>query len=115
MPGYLSVANGNQICLGRPLGRGPSRVGLCDRAWRGARRLVPQGSPVRDGRIHARYLLRETPPANYLQRTEQNVRDSDATVASVSAVSFLPPSRNGTTNSAAIRHKSPTRCTESAN
>ena len=30
--------------------------------------------------IDARYDLRETPEADYLQRTEWNVRDSDATV-----------------------------------
>jgi len=30
--------------------------------------------------IEARYDLRETPEADYLQRTEWNVRDSDATV-----------------------------------
>ncbi len=30
--------------------------------------------------IDARYDLRETPKADYLQRTEWNVRDSDATV-----------------------------------
>ena len=30
--------------------------------------------------IDARYELRETPETDYLQRTEWNVRDSDATV-----------------------------------
>jgi hypothetical protein len=33
-----------------------------------------------DGAIGGQYLLTETPSANYLQRTEWNVRDSDATV-----------------------------------
>jgi hypothetical protein len=33
-----------------------------------------------DGPIDAKYPLKETPSASYLQRTEWNVRDSDATV-----------------------------------
>lgn len=40
----------------------------------------PKGRRSEDGSIDERYLLRETPVANYLQRTEWNVRDSDATV-----------------------------------
>lgn len=40
----------------------------------------PKGRRSEDGPIDGRYLLRETPVANYLQRTEWNVRDSDATV-----------------------------------
>lgn len=40
----------------------------------------PKGRRAEDGPIDARYLLTETPTANYLQRTEWNVRDSDGTV-----------------------------------
>lgn len=40
----------------------------------------PQGRKAEDGTIHARYALRETPSAGYIQRTEWNVRDSEATV-----------------------------------
>ena len=40
----------------------------------------PRGRRSEDGMIDPRYLLRETPVANYLQRTEWNVRDSDASV-----------------------------------
>jgi hypothetical protein len=40
----------------------------------------PKGRRSEDGPIDARYLLSETPLANYLQRTEWNVRDSDATI-----------------------------------
>ena len=40
----------------------------------------PKGRLAEDGMIDARYDLRETPKADYLQRTEWNVRDSDATV-----------------------------------
>ncbi|MCC6355238.1 MAG: putative molybdenum carrier protein [Verrucomicrobiae bacterium] len=40
----------------------------------------PKGRRAEDGRIPGRYRLAETPGANYLQRTEWNVRDSDGTV-----------------------------------
>lgn len=40
----------------------------------------PKGRKSESGRIDQRYLLTETPTANYLQRTESNVIDSDATL-----------------------------------
>ena len=40
----------------------------------------PLGRLAEDGKIDAQYNLLETPKADYLQRTEWNVRDSDATV-----------------------------------
>lgn len=40
----------------------------------------PKGRKSESGRIDQKYLLTETPTANYLQRTESNVIDSDATV-----------------------------------
>lgn len=40
----------------------------------------PQGRLAEDGSLPARYPLRETPSADYVQRTEWNVRDSDATL-----------------------------------
>ena len=40
----------------------------------------PKGRRSEDGLIDQRYLLRETPSKNYMERTEWNVRDSDATV-----------------------------------
>lgn len=40
----------------------------------------PKGRKAEDGVIDSRYQLRETPSADYLQRTEWNVRDSDGTV-----------------------------------
>jgi hypothetical protein len=40
----------------------------------------PRGRLAEDGPIAARYQLRETPARRYSQRTEWNVRDSDATV-----------------------------------
>jgi hypothetical protein len=40
----------------------------------------PKGRLSLDGPIPAKYSLTETPPADYPQRTEWNVRDSDGTV-----------------------------------
>jgi len=40
----------------------------------------PRGRLAEDGRIADRYELRETATADYAQRTEQNVLDSDATL-----------------------------------
>ncbi len=40
----------------------------------------PQGRRAEDGTIATQYRLRETPSSDYLQRTEWNVRDSDATL-----------------------------------
>jgi len=40
----------------------------------------PRGRRAEDGALRERYELRETPDADYPQRTEWNVRDSDGTV-----------------------------------
>ena len=40
----------------------------------------PKGRKAEDGPIGAQYHLTETPSANYLQRTEWNVRDTDGTI-----------------------------------
>ena len=40
----------------------------------------PKGRKAEDGVIEAKYELTETPSADYVQRTEWNVRDSDGTV-----------------------------------
>jgi hypothetical protein len=40
----------------------------------------PRGRKTEDGVLPDHYLLHETPTAGYLQRTEWNVRDSDATL-----------------------------------
>lgn len=45
----------------------------------------PAGRMAEDGPIDARYPLRETPSADPAQRTEWNVRDSDATLVLTSA------------------------------
>lgn len=40
----------------------------------------PAGRRAEDGRIPDQYPLRETPSAEYVQRTQWNVRDSEATL-----------------------------------
>ena len=40
----------------------------------------PKGRKAEDGPINAKYPLKESSSASYLQRTEWNVRDSDATI-----------------------------------
>jgi len=45
----------------------------------------PKGRLAEDGPIPPCYVLRETPSANYLQRTEWNVCDSDGTVVFASS------------------------------
>jgi Circularly permutated YpsA SLOG family len=40
----------------------------------------PKGRKAEDGPLPPRYLLTETPTANYLVRTERNAAESDATV-----------------------------------
>ena len=52
----------------------------------------PQGRAAEDGSIPARYLLSETPSTEYAQRTQWNIRDSDATVV----FSVDPKVRGGT-------------------
>jgi hypothetical protein len=47
----------------------------------------PLGRLAEDGRVPARYRLREMPTAVYAARTEQNVLDADATVV----FTFGPP------------------------
>jgi hypothetical protein len=46
---------------------------------------VPKGRRAEDGLIPDRYPLKETPSRDYEQRTEWNVRDSDATLVLTTA------------------------------
>lgn len=42
--------------------------------------LCPKGRKAEDGPIDGKFHLAETTSANYLQRTEWNVRDTDGTI-----------------------------------
>ncbi|MEI8291000.1 MAG: putative molybdenum carrier protein [Verrucomicrobiota bacterium] len=61
----------------------------------------PKGRRAEDGPLAAQYQLQETPTANYLQRTEWNIRDSDATVI----FSIAPKLTGGSLKTAALAAK----------
>ena len=65
----------------------------------------PKGRLALDGPLDARYLLRETPLAGYPQRTEWNVRDSDATV--VFTLASKPTGGSKKTCTLASKHGKP--------
>lgn len=72
-PGFKIVSGGqtgaDQAGLDWAIAHGIPHGGWC-----------PKGRKSEVGVVDSRYLLTETPSANYLERTELNVRDSDATV-----------------------------------
>jgi hypothetical protein len=71
--GFMLVAGGqtgaDRAALDWAIDQGIAHGGWC-----------PRGRKTEDGVLPERYQLRETPGAAYLQRTEWNVRDSDATL-----------------------------------
>lgn len=71
-PGFRIVSGGqsgaDQAGLDWAIRHGVSHGGWC-----------PRGRKTEEGPLPAHYLLLETPTGAYLQRTEWNVRDSDAT------------------------------------
>jgi Circularly permutated YpsA SLOG family len=74
VPPNIAIISGGQTGADRgaldfAIAQGLSHGGWCPRRRR-----------AEDGVIPAQYLLRETPSTHYSQRTEWNVRDSDATV-----------------------------------
>ena len=75
MPKFLieKLVSGGQTGADRAALDAAIALGIPHGGW------CPRGRKAEDGRIPDRYLLTETPGANYLQRTEWNVRDSDGT------------------------------------
>lgn len=74
IPADFRIVSGGQT--------GADRAGL---DWAIARGIAhggwcPKGRRSEDGAIPAAYMLSETPSSNYMERTEWNVRDSDATI-----------------------------------
>lgn len=76
MPPILlkSVVSGGQTGVDRAALDAAMTTGVPVGGW------CPKGRLAEDGPIAARYPLKETPTADYPQRTEWNVRDSDATL-----------------------------------
>jgi RimJ/RimL family protein N-acetyltransferase len=70
----LKIVSGGQTGVDRAALDWALANGIEHNGW------CPHGRKAEDGAIPVRYQLKETPSANYVQRTEWNVRDSDATV-----------------------------------
>ncbi|HSR54099.1 MAG TPA: putative molybdenum carrier protein [Acidobacteriota bacterium] len=77
------IVSGGQSGVDRAALDRASEAGLARGGW------CPRGRRAEDGAIDPAYPLRETPSAESSQRTEWNVRDSDATL-----VLTLPQARS---------------------
>jgi hypothetical protein len=82
----LVIVSGGQTGADRAALDFAIRAGLPHEGW------CPRGRLAEDGPLDAKYGLRETPTAQYAERTAWNVRDSDATV-----LLTLKPVRTGGT------------------
>ncbi len=72
--GTITIVSGGQTGADRAALDFAIKHGIPHGGW------CPRGRMAEDGRLPARYALRETPSRKYAERTEWNVRDSDATV-----------------------------------
>jgi hypothetical protein len=70
----ITIVSGGQTGADRAALDFAIEFGLAHGGW------CPHGRRAEDGPIDERYALTETPSRRYTQRTEWNVRDSDATV-----------------------------------
>lgn len=70
----MKIVSGGQTGVDRAALDVALELGLPCGGW------CPRGRKAEDGAISARYPMTETPTAEYSQRTEWNVRDSDATL-----------------------------------
>jgi len=70
----ITILSGGQTGADRAALDFALEFGLAHGGW------CPRGRLAEDGAIDERYDLQETPSRRYAQRTEWNVRDSDATV-----------------------------------
>ena len=68
------IVSGGQTGVDRAALDAATALGIPCGGW------CPRGRKAEDGWIDPRYPLRETPSADYPQRTEWNVRDSDGTL-----------------------------------
>src|SRR4051812_36868651 len=70
----ITIISGGQTGADRAALDFAIQHGLSHGGW------CPRLRRAEDGTIPSHYLLRETPSSHYSQRTEWNIRDSDATV-----------------------------------
>lgn len=68
------IVSGGQTGVDRAALDVAREIGIETGGW------CPKGRIAEDGAIAAQYILTETPSAEYAERTEWNVRDSDATL-----------------------------------
>jgi hypothetical protein len=74
LPNEFTILSGGQTGADRAALDFAIRFGIPHAGW------CPLGRRAEDGRLDARYNLRETPSLKYDERTRWNVRDSDATL-----------------------------------
>lgn len=74
MPFNISIISGGQTGADRAALDFALKHNLPHGGW------CPKGRLALDGELESKYLLKETPTEDSAQRTEWNVRDSDATV-----------------------------------
>ncbi len=70
----MKIISGGQTGVDRAALDAAKAVGFPSGGW------CPKGRKAEDGKIPPQYPLQETPNSEYKQRTEWNVRDSDATL-----------------------------------
>lgn len=74
LPALIRIISGGQTGVDRAALDAAMAHGVACGGW------VPRGRRAEDGRIAARYPLRETRSSAYGERTRLNVRDADATL-----------------------------------
>jgi hypothetical protein len=101
----LKVVSGGQTGVDRAALDAARAAGLPCGGW------CPSGRLAEDGPIDPAYPLVETPSADYAQRTEWNVRDSDATLVLARG---RPTGGTSLTITLARRHAKPLRVVDIA-